>query len=369
VNDERYTVAVLGAGGTIGPAVVRDLAESDEVEVEGMRLLDVDGERAAAVAATHGRGRANAAAVDARRNLAEAIAGCDVVVNCASYRVNIETMKACLQSRCHYLDLGGLYWMTGKQLAMHRDFEKAGLVAVLGIGSSPGKTNVMARRAARELERIDRVDVSAAGRDLSPPEGFSVPYALRTLLDEVTMPPVVLRDGKPVEIDPLTAGGAVDFGPEIGEAPTIYTLHSEMRTFGDSFGANEGSFRLSLSEPLLEKLRGLAGASPEEQREAAAETVPPSPNTISAHVVEASGDGRRVRVTSLTRPNPAWNLGGGVISTAAPAAATVRLLQRGQIEARGALPPERCIDPDHLLPELERRGAEFGVDVSDEVAA
>jgi hypothetical protein len=50
------------------------------------------------------------------------------------------------------------------------------------------------------------------------------------------------------------------------------------------------------------------------------------------------------------------------VSTAAPAAAAIRLLARGQIETRGALPPERCIDPDDLFPELESRGCEFHVE-------
>ena len=68
----------------------------------------------------------------------------------------------------------------------------------------------------------------------------------------------------------------------------------------------------------------------------------------------------------MTRRDPRrierWGLGGGVVSTASPAAAAVRLLARGRIEARGALPPERCIDPEDLFPELERRGCAFEVD-------
>ena len=55
----------------------------------------------------------------------------------------------------------------------------------------------------------------------------------------------------------------------------------------------------------------------------------------------------------MTTPVEQWGLGGGVVSTGAPAAAAVRLLARGRIEARGALPPERCVDPDDLFPELE----------------
>ncbi len=56
-------IAVLGAGGTIAPPIVRDLAAS--AEVASMTLLDVDGERAARVAADHGAGKAGAQAVDA----------------------------------------------------------------------------------------------------------------------------------------------------------------------------------------------------------------------------------------------------------------------------------------------------------------
>ena len=44
------TVAILGAGGTIGPAIVRDLAESDEVDA--LRALDLDGARAECVVST-----------------------------------------------------------------------------------------------------------------------------------------------------------------------------------------------------------------------------------------------------------------------------------------------------------------------------
>jgi lysine 6-dehydrogenase len=358
------TVGVLGAGGRIAPAIVRDLAESAEVAT--MRLFDLDGERAAAVATSHGLGKAEAGALDASSGeLAARLEGCDVLVNCASYRLNLDTMKACLEARCHYLDLGGLYWMTGKQLKLNRRFERAGLLALLGMGSSPGKTNVMAARAARELSAVEQLQVSAAGRDPDPPPGLSVPYALATLIDELTMPPIVLRDGEPVELEPLTLGGEVDFGQPLGRAETIYTLHSELRTFGDSFGCREASFRLSLPEALLARLVELSKAPPRERDRADAEALPPSSRTFSTHVVEALGDGRRVQISALTRPSERWRLGGSVVSTAAPAAAAIRLLARGCIEARGVLPPERAVDPDDLFPELEARGCEFRVDLGE----
>ena len=365
----ELAVGVLGAGGTIAPAVVRDLAESDEVS--SMRLLDLDIERAERVSTEHGLGKAEARAVDARAALAGALEGLDVLVNAASYRVNLEAMRASLEAGCHYLDLGGLYWLTGRQLELDDDFRRAGLVAILGIGSSPGKTNVMAARAVRELgEPVRTLDVMAAGRDLVPPAGgLSFPYALRTLVDEITMRPVVVRQGAAAETEPLAGGGAVDFGDPIGTAETIFTLHSELRTFPDSFGCQEASFRLSLSPPLLDRLRELASATPAEVDSAADAALPPSPNTISIHLVEAAGESRSVRVRAVTRPLERWSLGGGIVSTGAPAVAAVRLIARGRIDAVGVLPPERCIEPDDLFPELEERGVAFEVEAREGVSA
>jgi lysine 6-dehydrogenase len=366
--------AVLGAGGTIAPAIVRDLAASDEVEA--MVLLDLDAERAEATAQAHGAGKAEATRVDATAGGAEpgslpgALAGCDVLVNSASYRVNLDAMRASLEARCHYLDLGGLYWMTARQLELAPEFERAGLLAVLGIGSAPGKTNLMAKVAAERLGgRAETIHVSAAGRDLDPPDGFSVPYALRTLIDELTMPPVVLRDGKPGEIEPLADGGTVDFGEPIGASGTIYTLHSEMLTFGSSFGCRDGSFRLSLAPALLGRLRELASAGDEEQEEAARAAHPPSPQTVSVHLVDAAAGSEAVRVRVVTQPEREWGLGGGVVSTAAPAAAAVRMLARGSLSARGVLPPEACIDPREMFAELESRGSILEVEASEVVRA
>jgi saccharopine dehydrogenase-like NADP-dependent oxidoreductase len=364
----EVTVAVLGAGGTIAPAVIRDLATSDEVAA--LRLLDVDEERAAAAAREHGRGRAQARAADARSGLAAHLEGCDVLINCAHYRVNLDAMHACLAAGCHYIDLGGLYRVTGVQLELDEEFAAAGLLALLGMGSSPGKTNVMATAAVRRLHApVERLDVMAAGRDLDPPAGPSFPYSVQTLVDELTLSPVVIEDGVPKEIAPLSDGGVVDFGEPIGSAPTIHTLHSELRTFPQSFGCREGSFRLSLRPAVLERVRDLAAGPPERIAEAAATASAPSAHTVSVHVVDAFSRGTRVRVRAVTEPVAEWGLGGGVVSTGAPAAAAVRLLARGRIEARGARPPERCVEPEDLFGELERRGARFEVTVDTGVAA
>lgn len=367
MESKSLHVAVLGAAGTIAPAIIRDLGESDEVA--GLVLLDLDEARAAAVAEEYAPGRARSRAVDARDHggFQQALEGVDVLVNSASYRINLEAMRACLDAGTHYLDLGGLYWMTLRQLELDEEFRAAGLLAVLGIGSSPGKTNLMAVRGMRELaegaKEIDAIDVAAAGRDPVAHEDGRLrpPYAIQTLIDELTLEPIVIRDGEPVAEQPLSDGGTVDFGDPIGAAQTIYTLHSEMATFPESFGCRSGSFRLSLAPALRERLEQLVGASPEEVQAAAGEAAAPSNETVSIHLVElTTTGGRRVAVRAVTRPH--LGLGGSIVSTATPAAATVRLLARGSLRATGVRPPERCIEPDEMFAELEARGCSFSVE-------
>ena len=353
-------VAVLGAGGTIAPAIVRDLASSEEVTA--LRLLDLDLRRAEAVAVEHGGGKAQARQADATGDLAEQLDGMEVMVNSAAYRINLAAMRACLDAGCHYMDLGGLYHVTAEQLKLSAEFEQRGRLALLGIGSAPGKTNLLASRAVRELPgKPVSISVLAAGRDLDPPEELSFPYAVRTLLDEITMAPMALINGRPQEMKPLQDGPSADFGDPIGVADTIFTLHSEVLTFGDSFKAPNVTFALSLSPKVLESLKELSGASEERIAEVARSASPPSANTLSIHIVEVAGPETLIRARSVTPPNEAWGLGGGIVSTASPAAAAVRLLARGSITARGALPPESCIDPDEMFGELEARGVRFDI--------
>jgi lysine 6-dehydrogenase len=363
---KQLRVGVLGAAGTIAPAILRDLAASEEVV--SVLALDLDEARALAAATAHGGAKTTARGADARSGLAAELADLDVLINTASYRINLDAMEACLDAGCDYIDLGGLYWMTLRQLELSDRFERAGRLALLGMGSSPGKTNVMAARAVAELDSVEAIHIAAGGRDPQPSSPFSLPYALQTLLDELTLPPVVLRAGKPVEIEPLTSGGAVDYGAPIGEVETIYTLHSELASFGGSFGCAEASFRLSLAPVLEQRLRELTVASPEEVASAAAQATPPSDQTVSVHMIQAHGGGRSVTVRARTDPHEPFGFGGSIMSTAAPAVAAVRMLALGEITAIGATFPENCIEPEALFAQLRTRSCEFSVEI-EEVAS
>lgn len=359
-------VAILGAGGIIAPAIVRDLAGTPGID--GLTLLDLDGTAARAVAKQHGGGLATGAAVDAtdRQALTLALEGHALLVNAASYRVNLAAMDAALAARANYLDLGGLYHLTLQQLALDAAFAEAGLVAILGCGAGPGKTNVMAVRAARELNEVHEIRCASAGYDETPPAtGLAVPYALQTLLDELIEAPMVVRDGQPTAIAPMTAGGTIAFPAPIGVRESLHTLHSEVATLPQSLGAPACDFRLALAAHVEAALRAVVAAGTPA---AGVATVLASDRTWSAQHVLVRGvkDGveAAVTMTAVTEPHAAWGLGGGIVSTATVAAAVARLLGRGALgPACGVVPIERVVTPELLFPELEARGCRFALGV------
>jgi saccharopine dehydrogenase (NAD+, L-lysine-forming) len=191
---------------------------------------------------------------------------------------------------------------------------------------------------------------------------------------------VVLRDGHAGEVPALADGGEVDFPPPIGRRRSVYTLHSELATFPSTFpGLRAASFRLSLAPALAERVEllarcGLADLEPVDvggarvvpravllacvARRGAA--VPPSNRTTAVHMVEAEGiaDGRpaTVRVTAVTVPHDRWGLGGGVVSTAAPAAEAARRLVRGEVARPGVLAPEQAFEVTPFLDALAATG-------------
>jgi saccharopine dehydrogenase-like NADP-dependent oxidoreductase len=319
-------IAVVGAAGTIGRNVVSFLEEwGAPVARRDSRL--------------EGDEHVDAGAAD---SVARALEGSSVCVNCADYRLNLEVMRGCLGVGSHYLDLGGLFHVTRKQLELDGEFRARGLTAILGMGSAPGKTNLLARAAVERLGSEPSVmhiwavtrDPAAAGHP------FPAPYSVRTLRDELQLRPMVVADGELRDVEPMSGEEEREFPEPIGRAAGIYTLHSELATLPARYPTlREATFRLCLSPDLKEKLLSLAdGEEPEPYTQ--------SPAAVAVHLVEVA-NGRRVEGLTVTR-------GGSARSTAEPAARAALELHEGRLSAPGVHAPEEAIDdPEAFLALLD----------------
>ena len=311
-------IAVLGGAGTIGRNVTQFLRAWDaEVRPFDFRL---EGDE-------H---------VDARdpESLGRTLEDAYVCVNCLDYRLNLDVMEAALAAECHYVDLGGLFHVTLQQLDLDERFREGALTAVLGMGSAPGKTNLLARAAVDRLGGPpDTLEIWAATRDPAAADHpFPAPYSVRTLLDELEMEPMVVHDGNLGPVPPLSGEAEYEFPEPVGRAKGMYTIHSELATLPRAFPTlREASFRLCLSPGLLDKLLALSdGEEPEPYVQ--------SPESVAFHVVEVAAD--RTGVTGMTVTH-----GGSARSTSEPPARAALEILEGRLSSPGVRPPEDAI-PD-----------------------
>jgi saccharopine dehydrogenase (NAD+, L-lysine-forming) len=372
-------IAVLGAG-AMGSAAAVLLARHDDVD---LLVLDVDGARAEAVAAQTG---AEGRAFDADSGeLADILKGVLAVAACIPYRANLPTMEAALVAGCHYADLGGLFHTTLKQLELHHRFAEAGVSAVLGIGSAPGLTNVLAKLGADRLDRVDSIDLVDGAVDLGEGGGgFGVPYSVDTVLDEFTMPAMVFEDGEMKEVSAASGLIEWDFPEPVGRQPAMYTLHSEPATLPKTIpGVRDVRWRLALPRAIHEGFDflvriGMAGSDPVATRSG-----PAVPREVLAAVLDRmpSADGEPhdvefldVRVAGEKDGTPAVHralarfepspegLSAGAFGTAIPIAVTARWMAEGRV-APGVHPPETAFDPEAFIADLEREGIVFSTEL------
>lgn len=374
------SIAVLGAG-AMGSAAAVLLARRSDVDLV---VIDVDGERARRVA---DRAGATARAFDAAAGeLPEVLKEVRAVAACLPYRLNLEVMEAALAAGCHYADLGGLFHVTRTQWGLHDRFAQAGISAVLGIGSAPGLTNVLARRGADRLHRVDSIDIADGAVDLSADGGsFAVPYSAETVLDEFTEPAMVFEDGKLREVPAGDGVVSWDFPEPVGTQPAIYTLHSEPATLPFTIaGVRDVRWRLALPNVVHEGFaflvrQGFASRDPVETPRgpvvprdvltAVLNRAPAqggSPNDVEFLDVRVAGErgGRPTTVRELARFEPSpEGLSAGAFGTAIPIV-TSTLWQAADRVEPGVHPPESAFEPEEFVGELEREGVWFSTEIS-----
>jgi len=138
-------IVVLGGAGKMGCIAVQTLAGDDRVKE--VVLADLNLDQAKIVADTINSPKIEIKQVDVndQEGFLKVLDGASACLNATVYYTNLLVMETCLKAGVPYTDMGGLFHITRKQLELHDRFVKAGVSAVLCMGSAPGIPNLQAR--------------------------------------------------------------------------------------------------------------------------------------------------------------------------------------------------------------------------------
>ena len=373
-------IIVLGGAGAMGRIAVRTLTEY--TDIDQITIADYNVERAREVAAALQSSNIMFRQIDVNDEdrLRALLRGADVVLNAVEYVFNLPVLKACIQEKVHYADLGGLFHMTRKLMDLNEEVSAAGITAILGMGGTPGVTNILARAAVDKLDRVESIKVQLGCSDDTPSAAPLVaPYSIRTILDEFTKQPQVFQDGVWHPQQPLTGQEEMVFPLPVGRATAIYSLHSECATFPVSFqdkSIRHVSFKIAFPTDFMTKLKFLVDlgfgsdeainvrgvkVSPREVlarllEMAPTEDVEPQDCDVLRIVASGEAEGQRVEITNqiVVLPYRRWGISAGALDTGTPLAIAGHMLATGEITRRGAFGPEMCVPVAPFFHELAR---------------
>lgn len=385
-------ITVLGGAGKMGCIAVQDLA--NDLRVDEVIIADINVEQARLVVDYLDSPKVKIRQVDIQNDeaLVQALKGSETCLNATVYYTNLAVMEACLHAEVHYTDMGGLFHITRKQLELNDRYTKAGLSAVLCMGSAPGVPNVQARYAADRMDTVKSIRIYD-GIKPPPPDDLRFAYAVPTIVDELTVEPMVFENGEFVAREPLSGFEDYQFTPPLGILPMHLSLHSEVATLPITFkdkGLEECFFKINywgMAKKAVEKVRVLAefGFAEGKPVKVNGQSVVPRdvmvsllsgyvppiteylappknnpPNWTKEIVTEVHGskDGKDVtfRLGTLTCK-------GALPTGVAPAIAAVWLAE-GRIQP-GIYPPEAALDPEPFFDELKQRDIFTQVAVSN----
>lgn len=373
-------ILVLGGYGEIGKIIVIDLFETfiGEIIVAGRNKKKAE---QFANSFKNKKVKWIKADINQKEELTKILNNCDVVINTTQYNMNLKVMEAALNARVNYIDLGGLFHQTKKQLKLHKKFKTAGITAILGCGATPGITNIMAAYGTKFFDEINAIHVQFADKDYTKYDTpFVVPYSMHTIFDEFSMKPAVFFNKKIKFVEPITGLEKIIFPHPVHNAICFYTLHSEVATFPISFktkGLKNCSFKGGFDKDFVEKVKflietGFDSENPVKQNNV---TIIPREftikmlnkfiqkntkiNDIEFLRVEISGkknnQNKKLVVYCKSESNKKWNIPAGSWNTGTPPSIIAQMLLNDEITIKGVIPPELCINPETFFKELEKR--------------
>ena len=377
---QNPSVIVLGGAGEMGRkavSIISDFENIGELVVADFDLASA--EKIVAKNASEAKIPLKAVSVDVTdsEQLISLLEGNDIVLNMTGpfYRLGVPVLEAAIAAGCHYLDICDDWEPTIDMLALHEKAVESDVIAVIGIGASPGISNILARVVCDRLDRVDDLytvwpvdagDERGDAIQVVIEENQGASAAIVHWMQQISGEIEVVKEGHRVTQRPMLPV-TLNY-PNAGEG-TGYTVgHPEPITLVKTMGIQGSSASLMLlrkhTAAFIDGLRKQIDAGQLSLEAGAKEIGKPSllgrlkaafrsfwfpgPGDLPLFFAwargEHNGESRVVGATFTSAPADGM---AGITSW--PLAIALSQLLDGRITTVGVPPPETVIEPEHFF--------------------
>jgi len=354
----------------VGSVAVKTLAAQDIFSQ--IIIGDINRQRADTILCENPQNNISFLKVNAEnpQSIQSAIAGCDLVINCVGpfYKTVKTILAQVIKAKINYVDVCDDVDVTLEILELHEKAKTAGITALIGMGSSPGATNLLAKFAADHLlDETTAIDIFHAHGG-EPVEGEGV-IGHRFHCMSIDIPMFLdgeLRYVKFFEEDGRALRRTFDF-PALGNDIKVYPYpHPEQVTLPKYIPLKQVTNRgtvlpdeyYTLTKDVCKA--GLSSRNPVNvngrpvvpydfamayiirERERILKETDFGRQRGCCSVVAAGKKDGKYQEYRFHMASQSEALGEG---TGIPAAIGGILMQQGKITQKGVLPPEGCVNP------------------------
>ena len=230
-------VIILGACGGMGRHVAKSI--SSFPEIGNLTIADLnlkDAELLASQLGPHIKGIK--VDINDTKSLLSILSHHDIVLNTVGpfFKFGYQVLQTSLEANCHYMDICDDWEPTEKMLELNNFAKEKNLLAILGLGASPGITNLLGRIA---IDHLDMVHTIYTGWNLEEAQPESVSSQKETNaamihgIEQITGKIKIFKDGKFQMVNPLKKL-EVSY-PNIGNFSAFIFGHPEAITFPHHF--------------------------------------------------------------------------------------------------------------------------------------
>lgn len=373
-------IIVFGGAGTMGSEVVRQLINRSDAKIT---VADASTKALNRLATELGN-RINIITIDVSdfESLVQLMKNADVAVSTVGpfYKYGSKLVKASIAAGIDFVDIDDDFDATAESLSLDEEAKKAGITAIIGIGASPGVTNIIAKYGANKLESVSEIRLFWAESAIDPTGQAALTHWFHIISGEIP----VFKNGKWGNVKGFSEPEIVEFLPPVGKLEVYYTGHPEPVTLPRYIkGVKNVSIKGSLFPPSIMALyrtlldtgfgspetfivtegvsmpfrelssrivRAMPRFAPEYFGKIFQEAVAKYQSCAGAFKIIVTGENEGEKVQYV------YDLVADSVSrgTATPAAMAALMLLEGRIQKKGVLAPEGALDVNLFLAEATK---------------
>ncbi|MBI5295784.1 MAG: saccharopine dehydrogenase NADP-binding domain-containing protein [Chloroflexi bacterium] len=266
------------------------------------------------------------------------------------------------------------------------DWEKKGILAMVGFGVEPGMADVFARYAQDHLfDEIEELGIRDGANIIIDGYEFAPNFSIWTTIEECLNPPVIWEEGRGwFTTAPFSEPEVFDF-PEIGPVEVVNVEHEEVLLMPRWVKTKRATFKYGLGDQFIGVLKTLHMLGLDNKEKITVKGIQVAPRDVvaaclpdPAHLGEKmhgktcagtwvkgvkDGKPRQVylyQVADNQECMDAWGCQAVVAQTAFSAVIAMDLLKHGGWQGVGVLGPE-AFPPDPFMEKMAEYGFPYGI--------